>query len=85
MTLDELQQSYDWAEVFGEGSGGNCDKKTDAVGACSPTPEPSRADVAEILAMRDGENDGDVWIGVFRLKDGRYLHASGSCDYTGWD
>lgn len=78
----------DWAEVFGEGGGGNC---TPII----PNPQPptseisvktfGRADVAEIFKMEDGENDGPPWIIYGRLHDRRYFAARGSCDYTGWD
>lgn len=86
--LPELLDSYDWAEVFGEGTGGNCDKSK--VDTCPPGTEmdrtpPSRSDVAEVIAAANGEGDGDEWVGVFRLTDGRFLLASGWCDYTGWD
>ncbi len=86
-TIESLLESYDWAEVFGEGTGGETDNKTDE---CPPgsnvdrTP-PKRSDVEEIIALVNGENDGPDWVGVFKLKDGRYLVASGGCDYTGWD
>lgn len=84
ITLEELQTSYDWEEVFGEGSGGNCDQTVEAVDGtpCDPCP---RADVAEIIAAVNGENDEDEWVGVFRMKDGRFLSAVAACDYTGWD
>lgn len=84
----EQLNNYDWAEVFGEGTGGNC----------TPiNPQPalpsyngslatfSREDVAEIFQQEGGENDGDEWIIYGRLKDGRYFSARGGCDYTGWD
>lgn len=45
----------------------------------------SREDVVEIIAMEDGENDQMDWVGVFKLKDGRYLALEAGCDYTGWD
>jgi hypothetical protein len=87
ITKEELLDSYDWSEVFGEGGGGNCNQQTDAIPDNSEvdTSPPKRTDVAEIIAAVNGENDGEEWIGVFRLTDGRYLVASGSCDYTGWD
>jgi hypothetical protein len=79
---------YDWAEVFGEGGGGNCT-------SIIPQPQPpsyagslatfSREDVIEIYQMQDGENDGPDWIIYGRLQDGRYFAARGGCDYTGWD
>lgn len=80
--------SDDWAEVFGEGTGGNCT-------AIKPQPQPpsysgsvetfNREDVSEIFKMEDGENDEKDWIIYGRLKDGRYFAARGGCDYTGWD
>ena len=88
VSLSALGTDYDWAEVFGEGTGGNCDKSK--IDACPPgakidlTP-PSRSDVIEVIAAVNGENDGPNWVGLFRLKDGRILLASGGCDYTGWD
>ena len=88
ITLAALVEDYDWGEVFGEGTGGNCDKSK--IDACPPgakidlTP-PNRADVVEVIAAVNGENDGPNWVGLFRLKDGRILLASGGCDYTGWD
>ena len=87
ISMDQLMSDGNWAEVFGDESSGNTDKTTDE---CPPgsgvdrTP-PTRADVAEIIAGVNGERDEDSWVGVFRLKDGRYLVASGWCDYTGWD
>lgn len=84
--LKELDD-YDWAEVFGEGGGGNTDKTTDVCppgSSVDPTP-PMREDVVEIIAMVDGANDEEDWVGVFRLKDGRFCLAYGGCDYTGWD
>lgn len=63
------------------------------VGKCDPCPldsdvdlsVPTRADVIRIVAAEDGENDVDNWLGVFELKDGRYLLVDSWCDYTGWD
>lgn len=87
ITLPELLESCDWAEVFGDESSGNTDKQTDPCppGSDVDTSPPSRADVAEIIAAVNGENDGQDWVGVFLLKDGRFLLATGGCDYTGWD
>lgn len=42
-------------------------------------------DVAEIVASDDGYNDGDNWIGLFRLNDGTFGVLRAGCDYTGWD
>jgi hypothetical protein len=85
--LDALND-YSWAEVFGEGSGGNCtsispnraphDKKTSTVTF-------SREDVKKIYGQVEGENDGPDWVVWGRLSDGRWFVARGGCDYTGWD
>jgi hypothetical protein len=87
ITLDQLQGDYDWSEVFGEGSGGNCNGTIQVIppGALVDSSGVSRKKVVSILAAVNGENDGDQWVGLFLLDDGRYLVAEGGCDYTGWD
>jgi hypothetical protein len=82
-----LLESCAWGEVFGEGSGGNTDKATDACppGAAVDLTPPTRADVADVIAAAHGENAEAEWVGVFRLRDGRFLLATGWCDYTGFD
>lgn len=70
-----LLDTYDFAEVFGEGwCTYNC-----------PPLDFARADVADLYLCIEGENDGAEWVAVGRLRDGRYFRASGGCDYTGWD
>jgi hypothetical protein len=44
----------------------------------------AREDVAAVIASVEGQNDEDSWVGVFRLRDGRYLYLTAWCDYTGW-
>lgn len=44
-----------------------------------------RADVEEVRAYEEGENDGPDWLCVGKLKDGRWFCLSAGCDYTGWD
>ena len=85
-----LQQldDYDWAEVFGEGTGGNCSTIKPNRNPTDTTTSPdtfSREDVAEIKGMSEGERDERSWIVWGILKDGRYFVARGHCDYTGWD
>lgn len=84
ITLEQLRQDCDWEEVFGEGSGGNCTRDVDSQDG-TPTDQFTRANVVEIIAAVNGENDGEDWIGIFRLDDGRVVAATGGCDYTGWD
>jgi hypothetical protein len=42
-------------------------------------------DVKDIIASEAGENDGSEWIGIFLLRNGKYLFLKAGCDYTGWD
>jgi hypothetical protein len=42
-------------------------------------------DIKSVLAVWEGENDGDDWRWVLLMKDGRYIFLQGGCDYTGWD
>lgn len=82
--LEEILSSYDWEEVFGEGSGGNCTQDVESLDGthCAPV---LRADIAEVLASVNGENDGPDWVCIVRMEDGRFVCAQGGCDYTGWD
>lgn len=41
--------------------------------------------IESIIASSEGENDGDYWLLVVHLKDGRFGYLSAGCDYTGWD
>lgn len=42
-------------------------------------------DIDFVHALHEGEKDGNNWVWILSLKDGRLCHASGGCDYTGWD
>lgn len=83
-TIEQIQNDYDWQEVFGEGTGGNCTQEVDSHDGTATDPV-LRANVVEVLASVNGENDGDSWICIVRLNDGRLACCEGSCDYTGWD
>lgn len=87
ITIEQLIDDYDWAEVFGEGTGGNTTGTIQVIppGAAVDSSPVTRADVADIIAAVNGENDESDWVGLFLLRDGRYLVAEGGCDYTGWD
>lgn len=73
-------ESYDWREAFAV---------ADPVESVPPgtnhrTDKFRPDEVAEVIAAVEGENDGDSWVGVFRLSDGRFVTVSAWCDYTGW-
>src|SRR5580658_6461771 len=85
--LKELDD-YNWAEVFGEGGGGNCAPiKPERAPTDTKTPQVtfSREDVELIAGISEGENDERSWVVYGQLKDGRWFVARGRCDYTGWD
>jgi hypothetical protein len=42
-------------------------------------------DIALVLAVWEGQNDGDDWRWILRLNDERFVFLIGGCDYTGWD
>lgn len=48
-------------------------------------PELTIERVDRILAVWEGERDGDDWRWVVSLTDGKYAFIQGGCDYTGWD
>jgi uncharacterized protein (TIGR02996 family) len=85
--IDKLASDYDWQEVFGVGSGGNCTPKADACppGASVDMTPPVIGEVAEVIAAVNGEPDEEDWLGLFRMNDGRFVVAYAGCDYTGWD
>lgn len=41
--------------------------------------------IENVIAYDDGFNDGDSWVLVAELKDGRFGYVDAWCDYTGWD
>lgn len=43
------------------------------------------SEVAAIIKADEGFNDGDRWLAVGVLNDGRFFFLSAGCDYTGWD
>lgn len=44
----------------------------------------TRADVAELYGLIDGEPDVIDWLCYGRLKDGRYFSLTAGCDASGW-
>lgn len=84
----EALNNYDWEEVFGEGTGGNCGPiipDTVPPGSAVSITTFGREDVVEIGGMVEGENDGPDWVIWGRLNDGRWFSIRAGCDYTGWN
>lgn len=42
-------------------------------------------EVASVIRVSEGYNDGDSWLAVGVLKDGTFFFLTAWCDYTGWD
>ena len=77
--LDVLND-YDWQEAFEYAARADlCE------GAKCSNSGFTREDVVKILHIDEGENDGNYWIIVGELSDGRYFYLEAGCDYTGWD
>jgi hypothetical protein len=79
MMIERLDD-YDWAEVFKYAG----DPKNVRFCEKVPTGSFTREDVSKIIAIYDGENDWEDWLGLFSLKDGRFAFVGAWCDYTGW-
>ena len=42
-------------------------------------------DVDEVIIAKEGENDGESWKLVVKLKSGKFGWLTAWCDYSGWD
>lgn len=42
-------------------------------------------EIEQVLAVWEGENDGDNWRWVVKRSNGEFWFIDGGCDYTGWD
>ena len=79
--IDERIRGSDWDYAFG-----CCGTAVSvALGSTVNTTPFGRDEVADVIACADGDPDGPDWIGVFRLKDGRFTFISAGCAYSGWD
>lgn len=79
LDLEEFNNSYDWEYIFN-----NFIAPSGVLGYTGSTESFGREDVVHIYALAEGENDGEDWVGVFQLNDGRFASVSARCDYTGW-
>ena len=87
MTLEQLKDDFNWKNIYFflllENLTGGVDQ------AGNPTTRQVRAfqfdDIAQIVALSNGDNDGPSWLGLFETHDNCYLYVEAGCDYTGWD
>lgn len=87
MTPDEMRAGRDWQHAWHEAQYGSYgpgyDWENDKEGSA---PEDfALAQVVEVVAADDGENDEEDWICITKMSDGRFAVMSAGCDYTGWD
>lgn len=89
ITAAEMKVDYDWQQAWGFGDSTGYH----AVGSYAERCEGARcgddpvgvANVAEVIAASEGENDASSWVAIARLDDGRFAFVDAGCDYTGWD
>lgn len=79
LILEDLD-NYDWDEAFNYARSPDVLLGQEDINGSGFT----REDVEEIIYLDEGENDGESWIGVFKLKDGRGAFLTAWCDYSGW-
>lgn len=78
MTLEEFKNDYNWQHAFHEAIHGSCKSyNSDDRGPIE--------NVIEVFFSVEGENDGDNWLAIVKMDDGKYCKMSAGCDYTGWD
>lgn len=78
MQIEEMKNDYDWKSAFGY-----CNCIRNFVG-CS-NEGFTIEDVEYIFETSEGQNDGESWLAVGKLKGGRFFFLAAWCDYTGWD
>lgn len=82
-TLEQMrsEDDWNWGNVF---LYGHAPIRT-LVDTTTSTAPVELEHVTEIYASVEGENDGEPWLAIGHLRDGRYFFIEASCDYTGWD
>ena len=80
--MEAWQSDYNWEAAFEVACRGSISPAIPGSEVDCSTFTPK--DVESVLAMSEGENDGQSWVGAFGLKDGRFVMVSAWCDYSGW-
>ena len=95
ISLEDFLNDGDWSNALEFGGKPSEDCYTSATDTVPPSASPvtdkgmdcspfNMDDVAEVLHAHEGMNDGEDWLCVVLLKDGRYAYVEAWCDYTGW-
>lgn len=81
----------DWGELWGHPRACGCisTKHLDKPDPAPPQSKVSLAafrldDVEAVIGSVDGEEDGDSWVTLAKLRDGRFAVVHGGCSYMGW-
>lgn len=84
--LDILNDS-DWEEIF-ENFVNTVQNGENAIHEpLVNIPTITREDVKKVIAISNGQNDEEDWLGVFEVElnaNSYYLMVRAWCDYTGW-
>lgn len=80
MNVNELQDNSDWRHAFEYAL-----EPQRCAGDSADLGPANLTDVTDVIGFSNGYNEGDEWVGVFLLRDGRYLFLAAGCDNTGWD
>lgn len=79
--IQELFQQYGFSDTFEMARGSlkkvdnNEDISTKSIGI---------GDIESVIAYDEGQNDGENWIFILKIYDGRYVFMSAGADYTGF-
>lgn len=90
MTLRQFNEDDNWDVIFGDGNweGGFVNPVQNGESIFHEPlpniPDIKKKDVNEIIAISNGENDGNSWLGLFLLTNGMFMMVRAWCDYTGW-
>lgn len=79
--LEQLE-TYDWREAF---YFAHTPRAAVVVDKDLSLTRFERDDVKAILGVSEGQNEGDPWIMLGQLNDGRFFFLNAWCDFTGWD
>ena len=79
--VSDFDSGYDWAEAPEV-----ClrDGIEPVLGESVRIDRFAASDIEAVIAAAEGQNDGDPWVALVKLKDGRFVALSAWCDYTGW-
>ena len=82
--IPSILDDYNWEESFKYASSPTLAVPPTHEDYQKPQPGFTRKDIKHVISMAYGENDGDDWILVVQLWDGRFAFLEAGCDYTGW-